>query len=182
MAARKTSVTSSLFLKDTRDVIRRFTEADTNTGVLLSNFQNLGRQHNEGLEVALMVPLGKTRTAELDRQCLPRGQRRRWTESPVQLFQGFSWSTRFFATWTVGVRWAVPGQQLCAGGPSITRREVQRLRDLQLGGEPRPAQRRPLADHDSSEGRLQHERWSYSTTTRTSPKKCGANGKAATST
>ena len=41
-------------------VIRRFTEADTTTGVLLSNFQNLGRQHSEGLELALMLPLGKT--------------------------------------------------------------------------------------------------------------------------
>ena len=55
----RTSVTTAVFYKDTRDVIRRFTEADT-SGVLLSTFQNLGRQHNEGLELSVMVPLGKT--------------------------------------------------------------------------------------------------------------------------
>ena len=109
----RTSVTTALFFKDTRDVIRRFTEADT-SGVLLSTFQNLGRQHNEGLELSVMVPLGRT-------------GRLNWTSSAYRVVNdgsgldspfssaGFSWSSRFFASWTVGEAWKCQANSFLRG-------------------------------------------------------------------
>ena len=111
---RQTSVTSSLFFKDTRDVIRRLTTSDTLTGVLLSSYQNLGRQHSEGLEVVVMVPLGKQGSLN-------------WTTSGYRVVNdgsgldspfssaGFSWSTRFFASWTVAEQWKFQANSFVRG-------------------------------------------------------------------
>ena len=110
----QTSLTTSVFFKDTRDVIRRFTSSDTLTGVLLSSFQNLGRQHNEGMEIILMIPLGKQ-------------GRLNWTSSAYRIVNdgsgldspfgtsGFSWSSRFFASWTVKSNWKFQANSFVRG-------------------------------------------------------------------
>ena len=114
----RTSWTTALFFKDTRDVIRRFTLADTTDGVLLSTFQNLGRQHNEGLEVSWMTPMGKT-------------GRLNWTTSAYRIVNdgseldspfsiaGFSWNSRIFASWAWGKAWKFQANSFVRGA-SVT--------------------------------------------------------------
>jgi iron complex outermembrane recepter protein len=114
----RTSWTTALFFKDTRDVIRRFTLADTTDGVLLSTFQNLGRQHNEGLEISWMTPLGKT-------------GRLNWTTSAYRIVNdgseldspfssaGFSWNSRLFASWAWGKAWKCQANSFVRGA-SVT--------------------------------------------------------------
>ena len=114
----RSSVTSSLFFKDTRDVIRRFTSADSTTGILLSDFQNLGRQHNEGLEIAVMTPIGQS-------------GRLTWSASAYRIVNdgsnldspfgtsGLSWSSRMFASWTLGELWKLQANGFVRGA-SVT--------------------------------------------------------------
>jgi outer membrane receptor protein involved in Fe transport len=159
----KTSITSSLFFKDTRDVIRRFTEADTTTGVLLSNFQNLGRQHSEGLELALMIPLGKTGrlnwTASAYR-VVNDGSR---LESPFSS-SGFSWSSRFFATWTLGSDWKLQANSFVRGAAVTAQGRFNGFATLNLA-----ASRNLPGDHwqvtVQAKDVFNTRRWSYSTTT-----------------
>ena len=175
----KTSITSSLFFKDTRDVIRRFTEADTTTGVLLSNFQNLGRQHSEGLELALMIPLGKTGrlnwTASAYR-VVNDGSR---LESPFSS-SGFSWSSRFFATWTLGSDWKLQANSFVRGAAVTAQGRFNGFATLNLAASrniPETIGRsrsKPKTSSTPAVGRTPPP-------PQTSPKKCGASGKAATS-
>ena len=159
----KTSITSSLFFKDTRDVIRRFTEADTTTGVLLSNFQNLGRQHSEGLELALMIPLGKTGrlnwTASAYR-VVNDGSR---LESPFSS-SGFSWSSRFFATWTLGSDWKLQANSFVRGAAVTAQGRFNGFATLNLA-----ASRNLPGDHwqvtIQAKDVFNTRRWSYSSTT-----------------
>ncbi len=159
----KTSLTSSLFFKDTRDVIRRFTEADTATGVLLSNFQNLGRQHSEGLEMALMVPLGTSGrlnwTASAYR-VVNDGSR---LESPFSS-SGFSWSSRFFASWTLGTQWKVQANSFVRGAAVTPQGRFNGFATLNLA-----ASRNLPGDHWQitlqAKDIFNTRRWSYSTLT-----------------
>ena len=159
----KTSVTSSLFFKDTRDVIRRFTAADTATGILLSNFQNLGRQHNEGLELALMMPLGKTGrlnwTASAYR-VVNDGTR---LESPFSS-SGFSWSSRFFASWTLGKDWKLQANSFIRGAAVNPQGRFNGFATLNLA-----ASRDLAGDHwqitVQAKDVFNTRRWSYSTRT-----------------
>ena len=161
-ARKRTSVTTSLFFKDTRDVIRRFTAADSN-GVLLSNFQNLGRQHSEGLEVALMVPLGTSGrlnwTASAYR-VVNDGSR---LESPFSS-SGFSWSSRFFASWTVGSDWKLQANSFVRGAAVTPQGRFNGFATLNLA-----ASRDLPNDHWQVTVQVKDvfntRRWSYSTTT-----------------
>ena len=161
-ARKRTSVTTSLFFKDTRDVIRRFTAADSN-GVLLSNFQNLGRQHSEGLEVALMVPLGASGrlnwTASAYR-VVNDGSR---LESPFSS-SGFSWSSRFFASWTVGSDWKLQANSFVRGAAVTPQGRFNGFATLNLA-----ASRDLPNDHWQVTVQVKDvfntRRWSYSTTT-----------------
>ncbi|MDA0903304.1 MAG: outer membrane beta-barrel family protein [Bacteroidetes bacterium] len=114
----KTSLTTSLFFKDTRDVISRFTSSDSLTGVLTSNFQNLGRQHNEGLEMVVMVPFGTTGRLNWTASAFRVVNDGRTLDSPFSS-AGFSTSSRLFASWTVGKSWKMQANGFLRG-PSVT--------------------------------------------------------------
>ena len=159
----RTSVTTSLFFKDTRDVIRRFTSADTTTGILTSTFENLGRQHNEGLEVSLMVPLGKT-------------GRLNWTASAYRIVNdgsgldspfstaGFSWSSRFFASWALGSDWKFQANSFVRGASVTPQGRFNGFATLNLA-----ASRDLPGDHwqvtVQAKDIFNTRRWSYSTET-----------------
>ena len=114
----RSSLTTSLFFKDTRDVISRYTTADSTTGVLLSTFQNLGRQHNEGIEVAWMHPLGRTGRLNWTGSAYRVVNDGRALDSPFST-SGFSVSSRVFASWTVGKDWKLQANGFFRG-PSVT--------------------------------------------------------------
>jgi len=114
----RTSLTTALFFKDTRDVISRFTSVDSLTGVLSSNFQNLGRQHNEGLEVVIMAPLGKQGRLNWTASAFRVVNDGRTLDSPFSS-AGFSASSRLFASWTLGKSWKMQANGFLRG-PSVT--------------------------------------------------------------
>ena len=113
------SITTSLFLKRTHDVIRRFSTVDEN-GISTSSYQNLDQRQDEGLEVIAMSSLGK-------------GGSIRFTGSLYHLSndvgdadfaydsQGWSYNLNLFANQTVGQqkdwKWQVNGMYR---GPSVT--------------------------------------------------------------
>ena len=159
----RTSVTTSLFFKDTRDVIRHYTYADTTTGILSSTFANLGRQHNEGLEVSLMVPLGKS-------------GRLNWTSSAYRIVNdgsrfespfsnsGFSWSSRFFATFALGEHWKAQANSYVMGASVTPQGRFNGFATLNLA-----ASRDLPGEHWQVTVQLKDvfntRRWSYSTET-----------------
>jgi outer membrane receptor protein involved in Fe transport len=159
----RTSVTTSAFFKDTRDVIRRYTAADTSTGILTSSFQNLGRQHSEGLEMALMLPLGKT-------------GRLNWTASAYRIVNdgsrlesafstsGFSWSSRFFASWALGPDWKLQANSFVRGAAVTPQGRFNGFATLNLA-----ASRDLPGDHwqitVQAKDIFNTRRWSYSTLT-----------------
>ena len=159
----RTSVTTSLFFKDTRDVIRYYTYADTTTGILSSTFANLGRQHNEGLEVSLMVPLGKS-------------GRLNWTSSAYRIVNdgssfespfsnsGFSWSSRFFATFALGEHWKAQANSYVMGASVTPQGRFNGFATLNLA-----ASRDLPGEHWQVTVQLKDvfntRRWSYSTET-----------------
>ena len=59
LTTKAVTLTTSLFYKTTRDVIRRYIEVDE-TGVAYRTFVNLARQSNSGLEVVAMWRKGRT--------------------------------------------------------------------------------------------------------------------------
>jgi iron complex outermembrane recepter protein len=159
----RTSVTTSAFFKDTRDVISRFTAADTATGVLTSTFQNLGRQHNEGLEMAFMLPLGKTGNLN-------------WTASAYRVVNdgsrlessfstaGFSWSSRLFASWNLGTDWKLQANSFVRGAAVTPQGRFNGFATLNLA-----ASRDLPGDHWQltlqAKDVFNTRRWSYSTLT-----------------
>ncbi len=114
----RTSWTTALFFKDTRDVIRRFTLADTTDGVLLSTFQNLGRQHNEGLEISWMARLGKTGRLNWTTSAYRIVNDGTGLDSPFSI-AGFSWNSRLFASWAWGKAWKCQANSFVRGA-SVT--------------------------------------------------------------
>ncbi len=113
----RTSVTTSLFFKDTRDVIRWYRTVDA-SGVATSTFVNFDRRHDEGLEVIAMVPWGK-------------GGSFRATGSVFHLVNnasaleaardnaGWSWNMNFFANRPIGKVWKVQMNGMYEG-PAVT--------------------------------------------------------------
>ncbi len=59
LTTKSLTLTTSLFYKTTRDVIRRFIEVD-DAGIAYRSFVNLARQRNSGLEVVAMWRRGRT--------------------------------------------------------------------------------------------------------------------------
>ena len=114
----RTSVTTALFFKDTRDVIRRFTEADT-SGVAL-DLPKFGPPTQRRARAVGHGALGKDGASQLDVKRLPGGQRRVGTGLPFQQ-RRFSWSSRFFASWTVGKRGNAKRTASCAARRSRPR-------------------------------------------------------------
>lgn len=158
----RNSVTTSLFFKDTRDVISRYTTADSSSGILVSSFQNLGRQHNEGLEMALMLPLGKS-------------GRLNWTASAFRIVNdgtildspfstaGFSWSSRFFASWA-WEQWKFQANSMVRGASVTPQGRFHGFATLDLA-----ASRDLPGDHwqvtIQAKDVFNTRRWSYSTET-----------------
>ena len=115
----RSTVTTSLFFKDTKDVIRRFTESQStgdldSSNVLVSTFKNLGRQHNEGIELAIMLPLGNNGKLNWTASAYRVVNDGRELESSFSS-SGFSWSSRFFATWTLGSSWKLQANSYLRG-------------------------------------------------------------------
>lgn len=157
------SLTTSLFFKDTRDVIRRFTSADTTTGILTSTYENLGRQHNEGLEMAWMVPLGKT-------------GRLNWTASAYRIVNdgtsldspfstaGFSWSSRFFASWALKDTWKFQANSMVRGASVTAQGRFNGFATLNLAASrDLPGDRWQITVQ--AKDVFNSRRWSYSTET-----------------
>ena len=69
------TVTTSLFYKTTRDVIRRFISVD-DAGIAYRTYVNLARQTNSGLEVVAMWRKGRSLQLRDQRQHLPPKNRR----------------------------------------------------------------------------------------------------------
>ena len=65
LTTKSLTLTTSLFYKTTRDVIRRYVEVD-GTGIAYRTFVNLARQSNSGLEVVAMWRKGRTLQVRLN--------------------------------------------------------------------------------------------------------------------
>ena len=65
LTTKSLTLTTSLFYKTTRDVIRRFIEVD-DAGIAYRSFVNLARQSNSGLEVVAMWRKGRTLQVRLN--------------------------------------------------------------------------------------------------------------------
>ena len=113
----RTSITTSLFLKHTTDVIRHYSTFDS-LGVRTSSYTNFASRRDEGLEVIGMTNLGETGslrvTASLYHLANDVGDAAAASNS-----QGWSGDLNGFASWTMGPFWKAQVNGMYRA-PSIT--------------------------------------------------------------
>ena len=101
----RTSLTTSLFFKDTRDVIRWYRTVD-DSGISTTTFVNFDRRHDEGLEVIGMVPWGKGGSFRATGSVFHLVNNASTLEA-ARDNTGWSWNLSFFASRPIGKVWKV---------------------------------------------------------------------------
>lgn len=113
------SITTSLFVKYTEDVIRRFSTVDAE-GIATSSYLNLDSRRDEGLEVIAMKPLGRGGSVRLTGSVYHLANNVGEVENASDN-EGWSYSANLFANKSFGSdgkwKWQVNGMHR---GPSVT--------------------------------------------------------------
>lgn len=113
------SITTSLFMKYTQDIIRRFSVVD-GAGISTSSYLNLDGRRDEGLEMVVMTPLGENGSFRMSSSVYHLANTSGDVENASDN-QGWSYSANFFASQSFGSsdrwKWQVNGMHR---GPSVT--------------------------------------------------------------
>ena len=113
------SITTSLFVKQTKDVIRRFTTVD-DEGIATSSYLNLDSRRDEGLEVVAMKSLGRGGSLRLTGSVYHLANNVGEAENASDN-EGWSYSANVFANKSFGPegdwKWQINGMHR---GPSVT--------------------------------------------------------------
>lgn len=113
----KSSLTTSLFFKQTTDVIRWYRTIN-DLGITTSTFVNLDSRHDEGLETVLLWPIGKSGSVRMTGSIYYLTNNVSGLEA-ASSNSGWSWNVNGFANIPLGKVWKCQITEMYMG-PSVT--------------------------------------------------------------